>query len=207
MQTETATFDTHGFVKRLTSAGMPEPQAEILAEEQSRLIQERLATKQDLERLGIANKQDLEQLRIASKRDVEELKAILEQKLKALEARLTQKLEALEATLEQKLQAQEARLEQKLQAQDIAQKHELEKLKAALKLDLMELQANLEQKLKAQEVTIKEMETKADHQARRVPGHQHHYSGGTLRAPDHFCRLIKPPGLRHPTKNPPLPAC
>ena len=92
MQTETATFDTHGFVKRLTSAGMPEPQAEILAEEQSRLIQERLATKQDLERLGIANKQDLEQwtlrlankqdlerLRITSKRDVEELKAILEQ--------------------------------------------------------------------------------------------------------------------------------
>ena len=116
METETATFDTHGFVKRLTSAGMPEPQAEILAEEQSRLIQERL---------GIANKQDLEQLRIASKRDVEELKAILEQKLKALEASLAQKLEAqnialkhdmekLQTTLERDIKEMEQKLTIKL---------------------------------------------------------------------------------------------
>ena len=33
-------FDTHAFVKRLTGAGMPEPQAEVLAEEQSRLIRD-----------------------------------------------------------------------------------------------------------------------------------------------------------------------
>jgi len=46
-----AIFDTHSFVKRLTAAGMPEPQAEILAEEQARLIGEHLATKADLERL------------------------------------------------------------------------------------------------------------------------------------------------------------
>ena len=116
METETATFDTHGFVKRLTSAGMPEPQAEILAEEQSRLIQERLATKQDLERL-----------RIASKRDVEELKAILEQKLKALEASLAQKLEAqnialkhdmekLQTTLERDIKEMEQKLTIKLGA-------------------------------------------------------------------------------------------
>ena len=43
-----AIFDTHAFVKRLTAAGMPEQQAEILAEEQARLIDERLATKADL---------------------------------------------------------------------------------------------------------------------------------------------------------------
>jgi hypothetical protein len=30
----TITFDTHKFVKRLIEAGMPESQAEILAEEQ-----------------------------------------------------------------------------------------------------------------------------------------------------------------------------
>lgn len=46
-----AIFDTHAFVKRLTAAGMPEQQAEILAEEQARLIGEHLATKADLERL------------------------------------------------------------------------------------------------------------------------------------------------------------
>ncbi|MBI1209553.1 MAG: DUF1640 domain-containing protein [Azospirillum sp.] len=42
------TFDTHAFIKRLVAAGMPEPQAEVLAEEQSRLIEPRLATKDDL---------------------------------------------------------------------------------------------------------------------------------------------------------------
>ncbi len=44
-------FDTHAFVKRLTAAGMPEVQAEILAEEQAKLIDTQLATKFDLERL------------------------------------------------------------------------------------------------------------------------------------------------------------
>ena len=48
-------FDTHVFNKRLTSAGMPEAQAEILAEEQAKLIETQLATKTDLEHL----KQDL----------------------------------------------------------------------------------------------------------------------------------------------------
>ena len=44
-------FDTHAFVKRLTGVGMPEEQAEALADEQAQLIDERLATKADLERL------------------------------------------------------------------------------------------------------------------------------------------------------------
>ena len=44
----TITFDTHAFVKRLTAAGMPEAQAEVIAEEQARLIDTQLATKTDL---------------------------------------------------------------------------------------------------------------------------------------------------------------
>lgn len=44
-------FDTHAFIKRLTAAGMPEPQAEVLAEEQAKLIETQLATKADLEAL------------------------------------------------------------------------------------------------------------------------------------------------------------
>jgi hypothetical protein len=43
-----AIFDTHAFVKRLIAAGMPEQQAEILAEEHARLLGERFATKQDI---------------------------------------------------------------------------------------------------------------------------------------------------------------
>jgi hypothetical protein len=44
----TAIFDTHTFVKRLTAAGMPVEQAEILAEEQARLLGEQLASKHDI---------------------------------------------------------------------------------------------------------------------------------------------------------------
>lgn len=43
-----AIFDTHAFVKRLIAAGMPERQAEILAEEHARLLGGQLATKQDV---------------------------------------------------------------------------------------------------------------------------------------------------------------
>ncbi len=41
------------FVKRLTQAGMPEAQAEVLADSQTKLIDEKLATKQDLKELEL----------------------------------------------------------------------------------------------------------------------------------------------------------
>ena len=46
-------FDTHAFVKDLTRAGMPEEQAELLARSQATLIDEKLATKQDLKELEL----------------------------------------------------------------------------------------------------------------------------------------------------------
>ena len=46
-------FDTHAFVKELTGAGMPEPQAEVLARTHAKLIDEKLATKQDLKALEL----------------------------------------------------------------------------------------------------------------------------------------------------------
>jgi hypothetical protein len=44
-------FDTLAFVKRMTAAGMPREQAEALAAEHAQIIDERLATKTDLEML------------------------------------------------------------------------------------------------------------------------------------------------------------
>jgi hypothetical protein len=44
----TTILDTHAFIKRLTAAGMPEAQAEILADQQSRVLGDQLATKQDI---------------------------------------------------------------------------------------------------------------------------------------------------------------
>ena len=49
----TIVFDTHAFVKELAEAGMPEKQAEVLARSQATMINETLATKQDLKELEL----------------------------------------------------------------------------------------------------------------------------------------------------------
>ena len=61
------TFDTHRFVKKLTAAGMPEAQAEVLAEQQRDLIEDKLATKRDLHELNIALKRDIHELELRLK--------------------------------------------------------------------------------------------------------------------------------------------
>jgi hypothetical protein len=87
-----AVLNTHAFVKRLTAAGMPEAQAEVLADEQVRSNDERLvdlATKADIanmatrsdianlatkaELANIAMKSDIANL--ATKAELAELKA------------------------------------------------------------------------------------------------------------------------------------
>jgi len=49
----TTTFDTLAFAKKLKAAGFTDEQAETLAHAQAELIDERLATKSDLERLEL----------------------------------------------------------------------------------------------------------------------------------------------------------
>ena len=80
MQFQTATFDTHAFVKRLTAAGMPKSQAEILAQGQADLY-ERLAAKEPFD--------------FTLKHDFEKFRADLKYELNAAEHRLTIKLGAV----------------------------------------------------------------------------------------------------------------
>ena len=49
-------FDTHKFVKDLTRNGMPDKQAEVLADHYASLLNDRLATKEDL--FGLRNELD-----------------------------------------------------------------------------------------------------------------------------------------------------
>lgn len=53
----TLVFDTHAFIKRLRGAGFTEEQAEIFADEHRKLIEDRLATKQDIKELDIRLKE------------------------------------------------------------------------------------------------------------------------------------------------------
>lgn len=58
----TITFDTHVFVKKLKSVGFTEEQAEVFAEQQARLIEDKLATKNDLVELESNLRRDMKEL-------------------------------------------------------------------------------------------------------------------------------------------------
>ena len=70
----TVLFDSHNFVKRLTAAGMPEPQAEALADEHTRWFDDGLATKPDLFPLAKTLELRELELRLTSRSDSLELR-------------------------------------------------------------------------------------------------------------------------------------
>jgi hypothetical protein len=81
-------FDTHAFVKRLTAAGMPEAQAEVLADEQVRLIDDRLATKEDIAKRQAATRMDIAELQAATKTDLREFELKIEAKLERFKSEI-----------------------------------------------------------------------------------------------------------------------
>jgi hypothetical protein len=81
-------FDTHAFVKRLTAAGMPEAQAEVLADEQVRLIDDRLATKEDIAKLQAATTVDIAKLQAATKTDLREMELKIDAKIESVKSEI-----------------------------------------------------------------------------------------------------------------------
>ena len=72
-----AIFDTLAYSKKLKAVGFKEEQAEVLAETFTEIIEERLATKQDI---------------LALKKDIKELETRLKRDMKEMEMRLTIRL-------------------------------------------------------------------------------------------------------------------
>jgi len=62
----TVTFDTLSYVKKLKAAGVPEKQAEVQAETFAEIIEERLATKQDIELI----RRDIKELELRLRHDL-----------------------------------------------------------------------------------------------------------------------------------------
>jgi DNA anti-recombination protein RmuC len=77
----TIVFDTHAIVKELAEAGMPEKQAEVLARSQATLINETLATKQDLNELETRLRRDMNELETRLRRDMKEMELRLKHDL------------------------------------------------------------------------------------------------------------------------------
>ena len=69
----TLVFDTYAFVKELTQVGMLEKQAGVLAQSQATLIDERLATKQDVKELESRLTRDIKELEVGLRREMKEL--------------------------------------------------------------------------------------------------------------------------------------
>ena len=126
-------FDTHAFVKRLTQAGMPEDQAEVLANGQSDLY-ERLVNKEYFE---FTLKHELEKLRAELKNDIAKVQANLEQ----VKAELKNDIARVQANLEQ-VKAELKHDIEKVRA-------ELEATKTELKRDIKEMEQKLTIKLGA----------------------------------------------------------
>jgi len=64
-------FDSLAFSKRLQTKGFSQQQAEALAEEQLALIDDRLATKEDIESLRLSTKADIDALRLSTESKIE----------------------------------------------------------------------------------------------------------------------------------------
>lgn len=98
----TIAFDTHTYVKKLRDAGVDEHQAEIQSEAILALVEERLATKQDLYTL----KRDLADVEANLKRDLAEIRkdmATIEANLKRDLADVASNLRKDMATIEANL--------------------------------------------------------------------------------------------------------
>ena len=106
MQAQALTFDTHAFVKRLTRAGMPEDQAEVLANGQADLY-ERLVTKEHLE-------QKLGALELMLRNELEKVKAELKHELEQHKAELKHDLETNRTELKRDIKEMEQKLTIKL---------------------------------------------------------------------------------------------
>ena len=137
MQPQAVTFDTHAFVKRLTQAGMPEDQAEILSKGQADLY-ERLVTKEYFE---FTLSHELEKLRVELKNDIEKLRAELKHDIETVLAELKHDIEMLRAELKNDIDKVQANLE--------TVRAELETTKTELKRDIKEMEQKLTIKLGA----------------------------------------------------------
>ena len=85
----TIAFDTHKFIRTLKDAGMPEPQAEAISSAfQNAYAETDLATKRDLDDVGLALKRDIKELDLK----IEQIRAELKRDLVEMEQRLIIKL-------------------------------------------------------------------------------------------------------------------
>ncbi len=109
-------FDTHRFVKNLTACGFTEKQAEVLADEQARLLDRNLATKADLEKFKAILTTDLERFNADLKAEIRKVSADLEVRIETVNADLGVRIETVNADLGARIEAVSADLGARIEA-------------------------------------------------------------------------------------------
>jgi len=103
-------FDTHKFVRDLTKAKMPKEQAEVLAQHYANLLNDRLATKDDIQAL----RKDMIHLEERSDIKLVNLEERIDAKLGSPEERIDIKLGNLEERMDAKIDHLEERLNDRI---------------------------------------------------------------------------------------------
>ncbi|MEO5327303.1 MAG: CCDC90 family protein [Magnetococcus sp. THC-1_WYH] len=96
-------FDSLAYAKRLKAAGVPDAQAEIQAEIIVEWMEDRLATKLELEHVRADLKRDIESVRADLKRDIESVRAELKRDIESVRADLKRDIKELEQRMVIKL--------------------------------------------------------------------------------------------------------
>ena len=92
-------FDTYTYAKELISAGFTEKQADVQVKTLAKIIDERLATKQD----SLALKQDMKEMEVSLKRDMKEMEVSLKRDLKEMDTSLKRDMKEMELRLKHDL--------------------------------------------------------------------------------------------------------
>jgi hypothetical protein len=92
-------FDTLAYARRLEVAGFSRQQAETLAEEQAKLLDERLATKSDLAVTSADLRADIAATKTELKADIEALRLATNASIREAELRLEGQVEAVKADI------------------------------------------------------------------------------------------------------------
>ncbi|MBF0418942.1 MAG: hypothetical protein HQL78_02120 [Magnetococcales bacterium] len=139
-------FDSLAYVKKLKAAGMPEPQAEVQAETIMEWMEDRLATKVELETIRTDLKRDIkeidakiESVRADLKRDIKELDVKTETRFKELDAKTETRFKELDAKTETRFKELDAKTEIRLKELD----SKTETTKTEIKRDLKELELRM----------------------------------------------------------------
>jgi len=99
-------FDTLTYAKKLRDAGFTQEQAEVQAHALADIVEERLATKQDIATL----RRDMKEMETSLKHDMKEMETSLKRDMKALETSLHRDLQERDTSLHRDMKDMEYRL-------------------------------------------------------------------------------------------------